>query len=206
MNAALLAAAFIGGVVYIAIPGPAFLALLGIGAAQGSRAGVRFLAGCLAGDILWNALALAAIIGARRIGPGFFNALGLVSGLYLCVLGLRALRARRGPDGTLAGAVPRPLLRGLTFGLTNPKGYPVAVATYTALLAGQAGPLGWAALPGLLGAVVTGIVLADLALAAAAGSRPVRRFYRRYDVWITRASGVLFIGFGLHAVTGALRE
>ena len=32
------------------------------------------------------------------------------------------------------------------------------------------------------------------------GAGWVRRLYRRYDVWVARASGLIFIGFGLHAI------
>ena len=51
------------------IPGPAFLALLGIGATQGRRAGVGFLAGHLAGDVVWAALAWSRSSARNRSGP-----------------------------------------------------------------------------------------------------------------------------------------
>jgi threonine/homoserine/homoserine lactone efflux protein len=40
---AILVSAFIAGATYTLIPGPAFLALLGIGAASGRRAGAGFV-------------------------------------------------------------------------------------------------------------------------------------------------------------------
>jgi threonine/homoserine/homoserine lactone efflux protein len=201
--AALLGAAA-AGAAYTLTPGPGFLALLGIGAAQGRRAGAGFIFGHFAGDVLWSGMALTAIIGARQIGAAVFDGLGLFCGLYLGWLGFRALRARRGEAGAPMQIVARPLLRGLIFGLTNPKGYPVAVATFTALLAGQADQLDWGALPPLLGAASCGFLIADVILVALIGAAVVRRFYRRHELWIVRSSGLLFLGFAFISVSQAL--
>ena len=53
-------------------------------------------------------------------------------------------------------------------------------------------------------AAVAGSFLAYGILVALCGMAPVRRFYRRYEVWIVRASGLVFIGFALHAFAQAL--
>ena len=200
MAPSILLSAFLAGAIYTLIPGPAFLALLGIGASRGRRAGAGFLAGHFAGDILWSSLALIAIIGAHAIGRGVFDVLGLVCGLYLCWLGATALSAKRDAAGQLAAVPKRPLLRGLTFGLTNPKGYPVAIAMFTALLSSAADRLTWSAFPALLAAACVGFILADIVLVFFVGAGWVRRLYRRYDVWVARASGLIFLGFGLHAI------
>ncbi len=105
-----------------------------------------------------------AIIGAHSIGRGFFDALGLVCGLYLCWLGVAALRAKRDASGKLAAVPKKPLLRGLAFGLTNPKGYPVAIAMFTALLSSKADALAWSSFPALLGAACIGFIVADAIL------------------------------------------
>ena len=204
MTPAILVSAFIAGATYTLIPGPAFLALLGIGAASGRKAGAGFVIGHLAGDLTWASLSLVAIIGARAIGHGFFDALGLICGVYLCWLGGTALRAKRDASGKLAGLQPkRPMLRGLTFGMTNPKGYPVAIAMFTALLSSSADKLSWSVFPELLAAAFVGFLIADVILVAFVGAAWVRSLYRRYDVWIARASGLIFIGFGLHAIVEA---
>ncbi len=203
MHPSLLLAAFAAAAAYTLTPGPGFLALLGIGAAQGRRAGAGFILGHFAGDVLWSSLALLAIIGARSVGSLVFDLLGLVCGAYLAWLGARAVTARRrDPDAPLA-VVRRPLLRGLVFGLTNPKGYPVAVATFTALLASHAAELDWHALPPLLGAACIGFLCADVVLIAIAGAARVRRLYRRHELWIVRASGLIFLGFAAAAILGA---
>ncbi len=203
MTPPLLLASFAAAASYTLIPGPAFLALLGIGAAQGRRAGAGFILGHFAGDVLWSSLALLAIIGARAIGPLVFDVLGLVCGLYLGWLGARAVTARRRDPEAQVALVRRPLLRGLAFGLTNPKGYPVAVATFTALLAGHAAGLDWHAMPPLLGAACVGFLSADCILIAVIGAARVRRLYRRHELWIVRGSGLIFLGFAAAALLGA---
>jgi threonine/homoserine/homoserine lactone efflux protein len=200
----LLFASAISGAAYTLAPGPAFLALLGIGASQGRRAGARFLAGHFVGDVLWASLSLTAVIGAKTIGTRVFDILGLLCGLYLCWLGYRAATAHRVGDGPMSNATKRPVIRGLAFGLSNPKAYPVAVATFTALLARYANGLDWTAFPPLLGAACVGFISADCLLILAIGASAVRRFYRRHDLWVTRFSGLLFLGFGLHAITTAV--
>ena len=184
-------------------PGPAFLALLGIGASRGRRAGALFLTGHFAGDVLWAALALVAIIGAKTLGTTFFSILDAICGVYLCWLGYGAVTARQLDDGTTTFVPRDPGRRGLAFGLSNPKAYPVAVAMFTALLAKQSAVLDWSALPPLLAAACCGFVAADVILITTIGARPVRRWYSRHTLWVTRASGVLFLGFGLHAIFSA---
>ena len=203
MTPGLLLASAVAGGAYTLAPGPAFLALLGIGAGGGRRAGAWFLAGHFAGDIIWATLALVAIIGARTFGTAIFSVLGFVCGVYLCWLGYRAVTARRLDDGSTTFVQRDPLRRGLAFGLSNPKAYPVAVAMFTALLAGHAAALDWTALPPLLAAACAGFVAADVMLIAIVGAGPVRRWYRRHALWVTRASGVIFLGFGLQAIVSA---
>ncbi len=200
LDPTLLLPAFLAAAAYTLTPGPAFLALLGIGAVQGRRAGVGFLVGHLAGDVTWASLALVAIIGAQSMGTAVFDLLGLACGAYLCWLGWKAASVKRGSDALANLGARRPLLRGLTFGLMNPKGYPVAVATFTSLLAGRSQELSWERMPVLLLAAFVGFILADIVLAWLIGAGLVRRFYRRHQLWVTRASGLLFIGFGLNAL------
>ena len=203
MTFGLLLASALSGAAYTLAPGPAFLALLGIGASKGRRAGALFLSGHFVGDVLWAALSLAAIIGARTIGTLFFDFLGLLCGIYLCWLGFRSATARRGADGSVTTEPRRPLLRGLAFGLSNPKAYPVAVAMFTALLARYASALDWSAFTPLLAAACVGFVAADAVLVTVIGAGVVRRFYRRHALSVTRVSGVLFLGFGMHAIATA---
>ncbi|MCA1493310.1 LysE family translocator [Sinorhizobium alkalisoli] len=200
MSETLLVGAFLAALSYTLIPGPAFLALLGIGAGQGRRAGALFMGGHLAGDILWSTMALVAIVGARSIGTTIFDVLGLICGAYLAWIGWTALNAQPTGEDRALLAVERPLRRGLVFGLTNPKGYPVALATFTALLAGSANALEFNALPMLLAVSLIGFLLADVILIAIIGASVVRRFYRRHELTIVRLSGLVFIAFAAQAV------
>ncbi len=203
MTFGLLLASAVSGAAYTLAPGPAFLALLGIGAGSGRRAGALFLAGHFVGDVVWASLSLVAIIGARTMGTLVFDILGLVCGAYLCLLGWRAVTVRRGADGSLTTEPRRPLVRGLAFGLSNPKAYPVAVAMFTALLAGHASALDWSSFAPLLAAACVGFVIADIVLVAVIGASLVRRVYQRHALWVTRISGVLFLGFGLQAISAS---
>ena len=203
MTPSLLLASAVAGGAYTLAPGPAFIALLGIGAGSGRRAGARFLAGHFAGDISWATLSLVAIIGAKTIGTTIFSILGFVCGVYLCWLGYRAVTTRRLNDGSTTFVPRNPLRRGLAFGLSNPKAYPVAVAMFTALLADHAAALDWSALPPLLAAACVGFLTADVILITIIGAGPVRRWYSRHALWVTRVSGVIFFGFGLQAIVSA---
>jgi len=199
----LLLASTLSGAAYTLAPGPAFLALLGIGASRGRRAGALFLCGHFVGDVVWASLSLTAVIGARTVGTLLFDVLGMVCGVYLCWLGVRSATARRGADGAVTTEPARPLLRGLAFGLSNPKAYPVAVAMFTAVLARYANALDWSAFAPLLAAACVGFVSADAVLVTVIGAGVVRRFYRRHGLWVTRVSGVVFLGFGVHAMVTA---
>ena len=206
MNTTVLASAALAGLAYGITPGPGVLAVFGIGADRGRSAGALFLAGHIAGDLVWYTLALASIIGVTQIGDTVFRVLGLASGLYLIYLGVQAIRFA-GHSG--AGLIPSkgsPLYYGLVFGLTNPKAYPVAAAMFTALLASQASTLDWHALPLLVGAASLGSLLAYAILILAVGLPVCRRFYRRYEPWIARLCGAMFIAFGVKSIADSTRR
>jgi threonine/homoserine/homoserine lactone efflux protein len=205
MEASILMAAAMAGAIVVLTPGPAVLALLGIGAAQGRRAGAGFLVGHLVGDTLWAMLALTALIGARVIAPVVFQTLAVICGAYLLYLGMRAVLVRRDATGQVSTSVRRPLHRGLMFGITNPKSYPVTLSVFTALLAGNLESLTAANAPLLLGAVFVGFLVADAILIWLVGTPPLRRLYQAGEIWIVRATGVMFIGFAVATLWQALR-
>ncbi len=208
MTASLLLAVLASGFIYGITPGPGVLAVFGIGAARGRRAGAGFLCGHLLGDVVWCSTALIAIVGAREIGSSAFDVLGVLSGLYLFWLGMRAIRARRSNGDAPQGAARQPFWHGIMFGLTNPKAYPVAVATFTALLSSRAELLQWSMLPALIFLSFLGGILAYAILIGIVGARRVRTLYQRHELAITRICGVMFIGFAInalmHAVPGLL--
>ncbi len=203
MTPSLLMAVLASGFIYGITPGPGVLAVFGIGAARGRRAGAGFLCGHLLGDVIWCSTALIAIVGAREFGSTTFNVLGLLSGLYLFWLGLRAVRAQRS-NVAQQGPARRPFAHGIIFGLTNPKAYPVAVATFTALLSSRAELLTWAMLPWLIALSFIGGAIAYVILIGIVGAGRVRALYQRHELLITRLCGVMFIGFAISALAQAL--
>ncbi|MBS7545148.1 LysE family translocator [Ancylobacter oerskovii] len=193
----------LAGALYVLMPGPAFLALFSLSAAQGRAAGVRFVSGHLVGDLFWGTLAFAAIIGVNQLGPTLFDLLGIACGLYLCWLGIRALTSKGGGGAPIGAG--RPLVTGILFGLTNPKAYPVSVAMYTALTASYATSLAWSDAPVLMAAAFLGFIAADIILVWAAGLAPVRRVFMRHGTFITRLVGLMFIAFGAKSLWDAGR-
>ena len=97
----------------------------------------------------------------------------------------------------------RPLLTGLAFGLTNPKAYPVALAMFSAIVAPYVDRLSLADAPRLMGAAFLGFLPADATLIFAAGLAPVRRFFLRHGLIVTRVVGVIFIAFGARSIWDA---
>ena len=193
-----LAAAYL----YVVTPGPAFLALFTLAASRGRASGAWFICGHLVGDVTWGALAVAAIVGANRIGPTLFEALGFVCGLYLLYLGARAVMTKKDMAPRTIGA-RRPLATGMAFGLTNPKSYPVALAMFSALVAPYVGSLKTIDAPQMFAAAFLGFLLADVTLVFAAGLAPVRRFFLSHGVVVTRLVGVIFIAFGAKSIADA---
>jgi threonine/homoserine/homoserine lactone efflux protein len=200
MDPALLAAAVLAGAIVVLTPGPAVLALFQIGTAQGRRAGAGFIVGHLAGDLLWAVLALVALAGAQAISPWLFKGLAAFCGIYLFWLGWRSLTARPGGVGRPALVVGRPLRRGIVFGLSNPKSYPVTLSVLGALFAGSIGKMPAHLFPLVLAAMFAGFILADIALIWLIGTAPLRRLYRDHELWILRATGALFIGFAVNTL------
>ena len=202
MDIKILLASGLAAYLYVISPGPAFLALFTLAASKGRGPGAKFIAGHLVGDTTWGALAVAAIVGANRLGATLFEALGFGCGCYLVYLGSRAILTRKNAPPRLIGA-ERPLLTGLAFGLTNPKAYPVALAMFSAIVAPYVGQLSLDDAPRLMGAAFLGFLAADATLIFAAGLPPVRRFFLRHGLIVTRVVGVLFVAFGARSIWDA---
>ena len=79
----ILVATLVAAYLYVVLPGPAFLALFTLAASRGRIAGAKFVCGHLVGDVTWGTLAVAAVVGANRIGQTLFELLGFGCGLYL---------------------------------------------------------------------------------------------------------------------------
>jgi threonine efflux protein len=195
MDVSTFATAVAAGVVYVVTPGPATLAVLALTAAHGRRRGLAFFLGHGVGDATWSILALAALMGASRLGPELFRALGLACGLYLIWLGARALTTRAGAEATTIGA-DHPIRTGVGFGLTNPKAYPFSLAMYGALSVGHGADLDLAGAVGLFCATSLGMAIGAAITVAWSGLPAVGRLFLRFRVPLIRAVGLLFVLFG----------
>lgn len=196
IDAGALLSAAVAGCLYVVSPGPAVLALIGIGAAKGRRPALFFLFGHLLGDTLWCTLAITALVGAKVFDPLLFELVALACGLYLGRLGWKGVTARSaaGADDLVG---EKPWMRGIAFGLTNPKSYPVALAMYTALFAGRAEALTFQAMPMLFLASLVGFLAGDAILSWTVGTGVMRRLYLAHAVTIVRVVGALFLVFAV---------
>jgi threonine/homoserine/homoserine lactone efflux protein len=204
MDISLLANAVLAAAIVVLTPGPAVLALLNIGASQGRKAGAGFVFGHLVGDVLWATLALIALVWANVLSPVVFKVLGLFCAAYLAYLGFKALRSK-GSKVAQVFYIQRPLWLGFTFGLSNPKSYPVTLSLFAAILGEGLNNLRPANAPVFLLACLLGFILADLVLIWLIGLDVVRSTYQRFELSITRATGVLFLYFASSVLWHTLR-
>mgnify|MGYP001766481069 CR=1 FL=1 len=202
MTLTLFLAAVFAGIVYVVTPGPATLAVLGITATRGRARGLAFFVGHGVGDLIWSAAALAALLGASRLGPELFRGLGIACGFYVVWFGAKVIVRRRAAvaPGIAAEA---PIRDGMIFGLTNPKAYPFSLAMYGALSVGMGTGLGFGDAVALFVATTLGMAIGDLFTVGWAGLPPVGRLFLRFRTPISRAIGCLFVAFGVKTVWDA---
>jgi threonine/homoserine/homoserine lactone efflux protein len=194
MDTSLLLRAALACAVVVLTPGPAVLAVLNLAASRGRRAGASFVFGHLLGDMLWTILALVALVWVNVLSPVVFTVLGLFCGGYLAHLGIRALFSKSSNSQDIFN-VKRPALLGVTFGLSNPKSYPVTLSLFTALLGSRLNDLTLSHLPLFLLVCFVGFLIADFILIWLIGLDIVRTVYKKYALWITRATGLVFLYF-----------
>lgn len=192
-----------------ALPGPSVLFVVGRALAHGRRAVLASVLGNACGGY---ALVVAVAFGVggvvARSAPAF-SVIKTAGAVYLVYLGVRALRAGRGPGtdpGVAGGAAhgrARQVWEGCTVGVTNPKSIVFLTAVLPQFVDREAGHVvGQMLLIGLAGAVLQ--LASDSAwglMASAArawfGRSPVRMSLLR------RTGGVAMIGLGVSvAVTG----
>ena len=201
MTLEIIMTTFAAGILYVLIPGPATLAALSLSATDGRGACVRFLGGHLVGDLMWSAAAILAIVGVSRFGPALFDMLKLVCGLYLIYLGAKALRSRG--TGTVR-FIKNPWRSGFLFGLTNPKAYPFALAMFTAVFSRFDEAMSLANVLPLVAAAFSGFVVATACVVLWTGLPVTRKVFTSYGLWITRATGLVFIAFGVKSISDSI--
>ncbi len=181
-------------------PGPDNLLVLGLGMANGRRAGVAFGLGCALGCLnhtLLAALGVSALIAASATA---FMALKITGGLYLAWLGIQAIRHARpaGVTAPTAAEPPRTLfVKGLIANAINPKVILFFLAFLPQFVDVGRGHAGWQIVQ--LGSAFTAeTVLIFGAIGWFAGSLG-ERLARRPAVatWLDRVAGGIFIALGL---------
>jgi threonine/homoserine/homoserine lactone efflux protein len=192
--------------VFVAIPGPSVLFVVGQGLRNGSRAAVAGAGGNATGGMVYvlaTAAGLSALIASSATA---FMALHYAGAAYLVWLGITALRSRGDADAQAAQAaarVPRSPWRsyrqGVLVELGNPKVALFFLALFPQFLHKSAGSTVTQVL--VLGAVFIVIgFLSDASWGLAAGRVRSWRPSSRFD----RATGLLYIGLGgWAAATGA---
>jgi len=187
-------------------PGPGFLMVVARALSGGFAAGLAAIAGLVAGDILYLALAILGMSALASALGEFFLVVKLLGAAYLIWLGVKTWRSRpslpsmKVPD-TASTALPhwRSALVGFLVTLGNPKVilfYGALVPTFVDMAA--------LTLPDavLLSAVVAAVlflVLGVYAWLAARAGRVMKS--QRALVWLNRVTGGILVGAGIAVAT-----
>lgn len=179
-------------------PGPNVFNTIAIALGSGRRAALAVVPAVALGVLLW---AMAAVLGAAvafRRFPGLAPALTALGGALLIWFALRYLRrAWSWSEAVGRNRVVSPRAAfAITLGIlaTNPKALTTWLVLVSIFPAGEAGPVGIAAM--ILGAALVA-ALGHLAYALAFSSRHAAQAYARAGRWINAGVGVFFGSLGI---------
>jgi threonine/homoserine/homoserine lactone efflux protein len=105
----------------IATPGPAMLAVIGRGLAQGSRPALLMAGGVAVADVILGSLALLGLAALMAAFSWLFAVVKYAGAAYLVWLGIRMLRAPLVLDKETHPVSKRDFLVGMAIALSNPK-------------------------------------------------------------------------------------
>lgn len=186
-----------------ATPGPDNLMVLGVGAAKGWRLGMAFGLGCATGCLSHTVLAALGVSAVLAASPIAFTALRWAGGAYLILLGIGALRSRRGGALPVAGvdvvgdSATRQFAKGVLANAINPKVVLFFLSFLPQFVVPANGhvPLQMATL-GVVFTVQAAVLFGALGwFAGGIGQWLQRR--PRAGLWLDRVAGVVFVGLGL---------
>ena len=188
--------------VFLMIPGPGNLVLIGSTGKGGVRGGLAASFGVIAGDqlLMWSAVAgVAAIL---KAAPTLFTAVQWAGAAYLVWLGVKMLRAKPGAAAVIE-VRPREYFRqALVITLLNPK----AIVFYMAFFPQFVHPTQHQGLStfGVMALTVAAITLlyCVLAIALTRWATDRLRASPMAGVWLERVAGGLLLGFGLKLALG----
>lgn len=178
-------------------PGPATLSLAAAGAAFGTRRGLAYMTGIVAGMVAVMGITATGVVGVLLALPGAIPVVTGLAAAYFVYLAYRIATAPPLADGTRQRRQPS-FAGGVYLSLVNPKGYAAMAALFSGfvLVRGRLG-LDIAAKMILLVAIMTAVNVAWLAAGAA-----LTRFLR--EPWTNRAVNVTFALLLLVSVAFAL--
>ncbi len=187
----------------IAAPvGPIGLLVIRRSLTDGRAAGVATGLGAATADALYGAVAglgLSAVTAALAGGSFWMRLFG---GLFLCVLGAKAIRSRPPEEADVerrSAGVARAFGSTLALTLANP----MTIMSFAAVMASVGvGAAGATSVAAFVVAVFAGSALWWLMLAGGVGLFRSRISPRALG-WVNVASGVMLVGFGALAVAGA---
>lgn len=206
-GAAALTAFTVTAAVLTITPGLDTALVLRTAAAEGPRRAMLAALGIALGCLGWGlvvGLGLGALLAASQLA---YDALRWAGALYLLYLGYNLLRRPRAAldlavsDEGISPAEPNWLLRGFLTNMLNPKVGVFYVSFLPQFIPAGASVLGWSVLLAGIHNVLGLIWFGALVLA----TRPLLAMLRRPGVlaWLDRATGALFIGFGLKLALSA---
>ena len=188
--------------VFLMIPGPGNLVLIGSTGKGGVRGGLAASFGVIAGDQLLMWSAVAGVAAVLKAAPTLFTAVQWAGAAYLVWLGVKMLRAQPGAAAVIE-VRPRAYFRqALVITLLNPK----AIVFYMAFFPQFVHPTLHQGLStfGVMALTVAAITLlyCVLAIALTRWAADRLRASPMAGVWLERVAGGLLLGFGLKLALG----
>jgi threonine/homoserine/homoserine lactone efflux protein len=193
---------------FVVVPGPSNLFVLGRGLQSGSRSAVAAATGCATGALTYVVATAAGLSALIASSQAVFAVLHYAGAAYLCWLGVKALRSPVVEPAT--SATPRSVWssyrQGLVVEVGNPKVALFFLALFPQFLHRGAGSTATQVL--VLGTVFVAIGLASDCLYALGAGR-LNMWLRRHPSRLRRqrrATGVLYLGLGAWAALSGVRE
>ena len=188
--------------VFLMIPGPGNLALIGSTSKGGLRGGLAASFGAIAGDqvLMWSAVAgMAAVL---KAAPTLFIAVQWLGAAYLVWLGIKMLRARAGSAPVLEIRPSHFFKQACLITLLNPK----AIVFYMAFFPQFVDPAHHRGLLtfGVMAVTVAAITLLYCVIAIAITHLAAERLRASpsVGVWLERVAGGLLVAFGVKLALG----
>lgn len=188
--------------VFLMIPGPGNLALIGSTTKGDVSGGLAATLGVIVGDqlLMWSAVAGVATL--LKTAPTLFVAVQWLGAAYLVVLGLRMLAAKPGGKAVLEIRPRQFFQQALLITLLNPKAIVFYMAFFPQFVdpARHRGLLTFGAMALTVAAITLAYCVIAIALTKLAADR--LRASPATGVWLERLAGGLLVGFGLKLALG----